>query len=367
MRLVDASLEAIQEQHIKRLINIAFDPQKPLLVQFIGGGQDSIALAYHSFYDQAFRRQYIGERNLLFIMSDTGNEFDETYEAVAGFANWCDSVGIPFLLITSDLGYHSLPWQNLLHQMERNDNLMYVAGHKSCTDNLKIKPAYRFLEQFLRIAYGYTANGYRVFYQYFYQFGKLETWIGFAQGEESRVAAPEDELILGCGDESGVGQEEQEAGGIGMTGLQAGDQLSLIAAPIVARKASAVPKWRRQTVTHRYPLIDLGWDRAKCQAMIAGYERPVPVPSNCMFCPFQNEAEVVYLYRTRPAVFATWVEREAAKLLKNAHRAVNFGVKGPKLTLEDYLQKALVKYGTWTVAELEAYRFTHGHCVKSRY
>ena len=376
VRILTPEQEDAQKQKIKSLINDGFDPQKPLLVQFIGGGQDSIALAYHSYYNQEFRDQYIGDRNLLFIMSDTGNEFDETYEAVADFSVWCQSVGIPFILITSDMGYHSIPWQNLLHQMERNDSLMYVAGRKSCTDNLKIKPAYRFLEEYLREAYGYKATGYRVFYQYHFQFGKLETWIGFAKGEESRVAEPEKELILSCGDvdmqeEANDEEEEEETEEPKKTSLKLAavgeGQLSMLPAAAKAKKQSSVPKWRLKTVFHNHPLIALGWDRAKCQEMIASYGKPVPVPSNCMMCPFQNEAEVVFLYRTRPDVYQKWVERETAKLKKNAHRTVNFGVKGPKISLEQYLQKALVKYGSWTVAQLAEYRFTHGHCVKSRY
>lgn len=245
--------------------------------------------------------------------------------------------------------------------MIRNDNLMYVGGFKSCTDNLKIKPAYRYLEDFIRDLYGYQARGYRVFYQYFYQWGKLETWIGFAKGEESRMAAPAETLQLSC--------ERPEDEWVGEEGgsVAQGGQLSLIAGGKGPDKKSIVPVWRQKTVFHRYPLIELGWDRAKCQEMIASYEQPVPFPSNCMMCPFQNEPEIVYLYRTKPDVFARWCEREAAKLKKNATREVNYGVKGNGLTLERYLEKALKKYGDWTIEQLADYKFTHGHCVKSRY
>ena len=85
-----------------------------------------------------------------------------------------------------------------------------------------------------------------------------------------------------------------------------------------------------------------------------------------MLCPYQAEVEVLYLYRFFPNEFEYWEERERAKLTKFTHASRNLGVKG-KLTLRAYLNEAIRKYGHWTDEQLEVYRFSHGHCVLSKY
>jgi len=64
-------------------------------------------------------------------------------------------------------------------------------------------------------------------------------------------------------------------------------------------------------------------------------------------------------------MWAYWLERESAKLAKFAHARVNLGVKG-KQTLEAFLEKAQTKFGHLTIEEIHEYRFSHGHCVKSK-
>lgn len=317
-----------------------FDPHLPTRVLFVGGGQDSVALLMLCQHDIGFRETFLGKSNFCALMTDTGNEYQETEEYVSWLKQWCPTVGIDFTFVTPDMGFHGATWQSLTDQMERNNNIMGVTFAKSCTDNLKIKVSYRFLAQWLRDHYGYRGNDPSVFYQYRHYFGKLVSWIGFAAGEESRVAHP--------GPKTPAEPDEYVLFQEGDTG------------------PAYIPKWRKLCVEHRYPLLELGHDRAACQRIIAVYGYPIPYPSNCMFCPFQNEVEIVYLYRTHPDRWQQWVERKAAKLAKFAQSKVNHGVKG-KLALPQYLKKALEKYGHWSIEQLREYRFSHGHCVVSKY
>ncbi len=52
-----------------------------------------------------------------------------------------------------------------------------------------------------------------------------------------------------------------------------------------------------------FPLIDLGLDRAACQAVIAAAGLPVPGKSSCFFCPFKRSAEWAEMRRDEPELF----------------------------------------------------------------
>ncbi len=303
---------------------------KPLVVLWVGGGQDSTALLYLLIHDGNFREKYIGDADIICIMSDTGNEYPETYLYVETLKKASLKNNIPFYFIKASMGYHSQAWQSLQGQFERNDRVMSVAFPKTCTSNLKINVCYNFLQDYIKSKYGFESKGKRVFYEYEKHFGKIRTIIGFAKGEENRRAVkPQVEMF-----------------------------------PELIKENR--PVWMRKNVEHIYPLIDLGLDRKGCQNLIEGFGYEVPMPSNCMFCPFQNEAEIVYLHRFYPAKWAEWVAYEANKLKKDAGIKNNLGVKGNK-TLSQFLEAALVKYGSWTDEKLKDYKFSHGHCVKSKY
>lgn len=302
---------------------------KPITVLFFGGGQDSTALLYLYVYDADFRRRYVGDSHFVVIMADTGNEFEKTYLHVAEISRFCALHGVEFHFLHQGSKYHGKTWPSLQGQFELNDNIMSVALPKSCTDNLKIKPCYAFLESLIIEKYGFEGRNKKVYYRYFEQFGKLKTMIGFAKGEESRCTSPQTELF-----------------------------------PEIVKDPR--PVYRRKTVEHIYPLIDLRLDRAGCQRLIESYGHSVPIPSNCMMCPYQSAQEIVYLERFYPDIWAVWVEREAAKLAKNVTKTRNLGVKG-EITLEMFLKNAKLRFGHWTDEQLITYRNSHGHCVKSRY
>jgi hypothetical protein len=303
---------------------------RPITVLFFGGGQDSTALLYLYLYNKHFKDRFIGDTKFVIIMSDTGNEFPETYLHVDYISTLCKANEIPFFFIKPSMGYHGTTWQSLQYQMEKNNNIFSVGLPKSCTDNLKIKVCYNFLEDYIKLEYGFSGVRKKAYYQYFERFGKLRTIIGFAKGEESRRVCD--------------------------------SQLELFPEQVKDPRAVYIQK----NIDHIYPLIEMKIDRDGCQDIIRQFGHTVPIPSNCMMCPFQNEAEIVYLERFYPKMWDYWVERESEKLHKNKDRPRNLAVKG-SLTLPQFLENAKVKYKHWTDDELKHYRNSHGHCVKSKY
>jgi len=71
---------------------------------------------------------------------------------------------------------------------------------------------------------------------------------------------------------------------------------------------------------NRFPLIEWGWDRARCEQEIAAAGLPVPVKSACFHCPASKKDEIVWLRREQPALYARALQMEEtarAKGLKN--------------------------------------------------
>jgi hypothetical protein len=59
-----------------------------------------------------------------------------------------------------------------------------------------------------------------------------------------------------------------------------------------------------------YPLMDWGWDRERCQQVIAAAGLPVPVKSACFMCPASKKPELVQLAEQSPEQFAAAIELE---------------------------------------------------------
>lgn len=49
-----------------------------------------------------------------------------------------------------------------------------------------------------------------------------------------------------------------------------------------------------------YPLMDWGWDRARCEQVIADEGLPVPAKSACFFCPATKKHEIATLSQRSP-------------------------------------------------------------------
>lgn len=310
--------------------------EKNITILSFGAGQDSTAILYRIALDKTFRDQYV-KGKLIVLMSDTGNEHPATYSHVQFIKSFCESHNIEFYLITSSQGYHPKNWDSLHANFQAHNTVMSVAFPKTCTDNLKIKPLYNFLDHYIaRNYYNYDEphrpKGKRYIKHFCKQHGKIHVLLGIAAGEESRIAKPLHEVdIFGN---------------------------------LIVTNAT----WMDHCLQKVYPLVDLQMDRSACQTYIRSTGLPLPLPSNCMMCPFLSKQEILWLYRNYPEVFSEWQDYEQAKLNKfsNANIKSNLGVKG-NITLAVFLDQAIAEYGHMTDEQLNEYKMSHGHCVKSAY
>lgn len=306
-----------------------------LTVLSMGLGQDSHTILFKIVHDSEFKLRYAPDK-LLVLFADTGNEHPHTYRYMNEVTiPFCLKYGIEFMSITSDKGYHGDTWQSLTHQWNNgNPTVGSVAYPKTCTHNLKLIPQYRFVEEYISLNYSGIQNnhrkkGYKQFAKYY---GKIRWLVGIAKGEENRVANAEEETA----------------------------------------------QWKKQAVVVEYPLIDIGFDRTACQKYINELAYPLPMPSNCMFCPFgSNGMELLWMYHSYPDRFYEWVGFEQRKL--DAHQASekNLGVpgrlhktgdrKGTAVTLLDALEEAKIKFPNATLELLQEFKWSHGHCVASKY
>lgn len=320
-----------------------------LTILSFGGGQDSTALLYEYIYNPLFRSAY-GISNLLVIIAETGNEHDETYAHLNHIESLCKQHNIEFVRITFDKGFHQGSWRTgLVDFYKRTKTCGSKAFKKTCTDNLKVKPIYRFLNYWVMQRYNLTSEveaalgpetklkwlknrkkgdrylsaisakaALKLFAK---KYGKIQMIIGIAYGEESRVST----------DNSGES------------------------------------KWMQQSIQKLYPLIDMKLDRKGCQDLIIGYGHEVPPPSNCIICPFLSYQELLYMYRFNRPWYNRWAKLEGVKLKRFADKGdKNLGVFG-KRTLPQALEFATKKFGHMSDAELKEYKHSHGHCVKSKY
>lgn len=284
-----------------------------------GAGQESMYILLRLIFDPAFyARHVIGE--LIVVGSDTGAEHPHTYKAVYWAMKLCYKHGIKFYWVMPKHGFHSKTWHSLSTQYVRNSSVGSAAFRQSCTDNLKVKVVDRFVENYLAKKHGVRRYLKLAYYRNYTASGPIRLILGFAKGEERRTSN--------------------------------GNKFD--------------PVWKQKCVVRHYPLIEDGVDRAEC----IGYnstQLPFSVfPSNCMICFYQSDQEVLWLNRNYPQVFAEWVDMERAKLEKHQDKEKNFGVYG-KITLTQKLEKAERLYGHWSDEQLNDYKFSHGHCIKSKY
>lgn len=289
-----------------------------LTVLSFGAGQDSTTILYLLIYNEDFRRMYAPGR-LIVIFSDTMDEHPQTYEHVEKTKLLCAEHNIPFFHLLPEQGYHG--WEGLREFYRRTSTVGSKCFMKTCTDNLKLKPIYSFLEDFIGKKYNIPTGKKKGYAQFTKKYGKISVLVGIAKGEECRMANPEKET----------------------------------------------QRWKRESIVTRYPLVDLGMDRGDCQRYMTALGKEIPMPSNCILCPFLSEIELLWLYRFMPDSYHDWVIIEQAKFLKFIDKGdKNYGVWGKK-TLPEVLAGALEKYGHYTDEQLWEYKMSHGHCVASVY
>jgi hypothetical protein len=318
------------------------DPGSELTILSHGLGQDSAALTELLLRDRAFRTQYAPGR-LIVVTSDTGNEHPETTEYRKTYVEpRLRDAGIPYYFIATTDGYHTGAWNGgLIGQWEANGTIGASSFPPSCSDSLKIAPIWKRVETIVEADYGFRAGQKKGLKAFAQAHGKIRCIIGFARGEEKRVADPQAQLML-------FGED-----------------------PKPERNA-----WMREAVERVYPLIALGWNRADAQQYLASVGAPVPVPSNCMGCAYKSPAELLWTERRYPDFMARWKALEAAKLERCKDEPKNHGVRGwdeknqRPVTIEDGLARARRDFAGLSDAELDAAleqnRMTHGHSAPSR-
>jgi 3'-phosphoadenosine 5'-phosphosulfate sulfotransferase (PAPS reductase)/FAD synthetase len=289
-----------------------------LTVLSFGGGQDSTAILYLLIYSTAFRTHYASGK-LIVIFSDTMDEHIQTYQHIEQVKLLCQQHHIPFIHILPSDGYHG--WEGLRQFYRRTNTVGSKCFMKTCTDNLKLTPIYNFLECFVGREFNLPTGNKQGLVHFSKKFGKIHVLVGIAHGEEKRIADPTKEK----------------------------------------------KKWKRESITTVYPLVEMGMARDDCQRSIRAFGHEVPLPSNCILCPFLSEIELVFMWKFMPEDYREWVELEHRKIEKFADKGdKNYGVWGKKL-LPEVLEGALAKYGHLSNSELWEFKMSHGHCVQSRY
>jgi len=263
-------------------------------------------------------KKYI-KGEVLVIFSDLRVEYPETYKWIKRQEEICKKLGWTFIRLTPEMGYHP----NLVHSTVMAKSIRdwwynsfaiaSVAGgqqKKICTFRWKISPIWDFVSAMLDQAYfeesyNHASNRKRAITEYGKQSKKkINLIIGFTKGEEKRIDAAK--------------KKEKED----------------------SKNKNAYEAY----IKRFFPLKDKGMTRQDCIDFFREtLKKEPPRPSNCMYCHYQSEAEVLHLSRKYPKIFADWKKLEKRKikdtLEKGKDPEKNYGVKG-KYTMTKFLEKA---------------------------
>ncbi|KKN95686.1 hypothetical protein LCGC14_0175550 [marine sediment metagenome] len=336
-------------------------------------GQESKALLVKLKHDAEFRKQHT-KGTIVLIMSNTGNEHPTTYDELWGETlQIAQSMGVDLYFVSSkkkedfkaeerfikpgiwlngehfsDETFHTDSWTSLDAKYRQNSTCGSPLFKKTCTDGLKIQPIYKFVEWYLILTYPdleYNKRNKNIFYAYRKKYGMIRMMIGFSAGEEGRRRKPQ----------------------LPFKWIKAG------------RKEIKVPnksyiKWFEENIKTTYPLIDIGMDRKGTQDYLVEMGYTIPLPSNCMKCPFTTHRELLWLDMFERDEFDEWVVIEANKLIKYADKGKkNRGVfgklnkDGTPYTLVDALAYAKKRYKHMSPKAIQDWKMSHGHCVTSQY
>jgi len=291
-----------------------------------GAGQDSTAILYKIMNDPDYRAKYV-EGHLLVVMCDTGAEHPKTYQHIKRTKVLCEKHDIEFHFITGNMGFSSKGWERgLIGQYKLRSVIGMLGGMQLCTDHLKIKPTDRFLSYWLNSKYQLKTSSkiHTGIYDFVAKHGRIRMILGFAYGEGRDV-----------------------------------------------KSGKLDPVWKKRCIDRSYPLVEEKWGRLECQEYINSLpaEYVLPPPSNCTICFFMSKQELVWLDRFMPATMQLWIKLEQNKLAKDKEleRPISNGASGSKKLLPQRLTEAKELFGHWTDAELDEYKMSHGHCVKTTF
>lgn len=204
-----------------------------------------------------------GERPDLILFADTGDEKAATYAYLPIIQAWLAKVGFPQVTIVRN-GSPRTGDRSLSARCLRNGTLPSPAyagpGSHTCSIVWKIQPQQQFVSR--------------------WQPAK-DAW---ARGQN----------VTQC------------------IGYDAGSRDSCRAGKIHGKETKGY--------THRYPLIEWGWDRQECERQIAAAGLPVPVKSACFHCPASKPSELAQLAITDPELLDIALRIEA--------RGIEYGFLG---------------------------------------
>lgn len=300
--------------------NLMIENEPALTVFSFGAGQESTYLLHRIATDPAFRAIHVKGR-LLVVGSDTGNEHEHTYFNIRWCEGFCLVHNIEFYWLEPGDRFHGNTWPSLIYQYQDHNSVGSAAFKQTCTDNLKVKVVDRFTEHWIKLNYGYGKKNKRSIYEFVQDHGRIRLILGFAKDEEHRTKN--------------------------------------------GNLHDAV--WKKLNVDRYYALMVEGKNRQDCiDYNEINIEHKV-WPSNCMICFYSSDQEVLWLFRFHPDMFYHWVGLEANKLKKYAHKGDKNSCVYGKINLLEKLAKAQRLYGHWTDEQLNEYKFSHGHCLKSKY
>lgn len=181
---------------------------------------------------------------------DDPGEWPSTYRHVREVVvPLCERLGIEFVTIDSS-SYPVRDARSLFAWLEARHQIPMAGPDRICTTIAKVE---RF-ERWVADRFGAGAE--------------VEVWIGFEAGEEKRA------------------EKDPNAGGRG--------------------KTSFVRK-------NRFPLIEWGLCRCRCERLVRAAGYPVPRKSACVFCPYASKGDWQTLQRELPETFERVVQLEARK------------------------------------------------------
>jgi hypothetical protein len=227
-----------------------------------GGGTDSTAMVIELV------RRRVPIRAILF--ADTGGELRRTYNYVTLFSLWLVQQGYPSITIvrnTPTRGPNKGVAQDLFASLWRNEALPPVAfNFHTCSERFKIRPQQQWIQS--------------------------QEWARQAWAQNQRI------LQL-------VGFEFDEGYRINRTH------------PLIEQSGR---------FAGHYPLVEWGWSRGKCEAVIREAGLSQPGKSACFFCPMRKEHEIRELALEEPEKFELALELEARALASGKIR--NADIKG---------------------------------------
>ncbi len=251
----------------------------------LGGGLDSWVMLL-----EAVGR---GEAPDVVVFVDVGHPLDpgewpSTYRHVYEVTKpFCERHGIEFVVI-DHTNYPVREARSLFAWLQARKQIPVSGPNRICTRIAKVERFERWMDDR-------------------YPGQEVEVWIGFEAGEEARAAK-----------DPNAGDPRKPVG------------------------LSKLPKWWRWTGAlafamstarrvNRFPLIEWGYCRCRCERIARESGFPVPRKSACVFCPYGTKGDWQRFSVDLPEQFAQVVELEASKPLTIKN--------GRKLSIKDYNSK----------------------------